>query len=270
MIWRPWSFCNRFLIKMSYLRDTAIILKREPFREHDAWVTLYGREHGKLVGVARGAERMEAKALGHLEPLSEVEVMIAKGSAFDKIAVARSLCPRLRLRERLPYLAIAGSFSALVSDLTHPGASDAHLYDLLIETLDLASLPFEDPTPERSRLLFAGAALKLLDLLGYAPQMQACAVCHKPLEDRVLIGRRVGGFVCQACAAQGEAEQALCLDTVRLLRFFRHRPLKELLQVTAPVLVFREASQAVSFFLYHTPLTTESKGMTTVFSYAQP
>jgi len=42
---------------MSYIRDRVIVLKSEPFREHDSWLTCYGKEQGKLIAVARGARR---------------------------------------------------------------------------------------------------------------------------------------------------------------------------------------------------------------------
>src|SRR3989338_2779477 len=103
---------------MSYLRDTAIVLRREPFREEDAWLTLFSKHHGKLEAVARSGHRLEAKALGHADVFSEVEVMIAKGRSFDKLAVVHLVRPRHNLRQSLPALIMAGGFLNLVDALT--------------------------------------------------------------------------------------------------------------------------------------------------------
>lgn len=215
-----------------YLRDTAIILKSEPFREYDARVTMYGARHGKLVAVARAGKRFGSRALGHLEPFSEVEVMIAKGSSFDKLAVATLVRPRLALRERLSTLAIAGALVHLIDRLTHLEAGDIAIFYLLKETVDLAEGSTEEPSSERSRLLLAGASLKLLDVLGYAPQF----------------------------------DPSLHPLTLRVLRFLRARPLKEILGLTASLELFQTVSSTVEAALEHTPLSAEPHGVATVMA----
>ena len=45
------------LTPVPYLRDRAIVLRNEPFREHDRKVVLFGMQHGLLEAVARGASR---------------------------------------------------------------------------------------------------------------------------------------------------------------------------------------------------------------------
>lgn len=247
---------------MSYLRDRAIILKSEPFREHDAWVTLYGRELGKMVAVARGARRMDAKAMGFVEPLAEVDVMIAKGAAFDKLAVAHALRPRLKLREKMPFLVAAASVADLVARLTQPGVGEPLVYDVMQELLDIGEGEAPIISAERTRLLVAGASLKLMDLLGYRPQLEVCAQCGRVLEGNFFIVGSLGGSVCAACARTAARPDAapISLEALRLLRFLRQRPLRDLLQVTALSVQFLSASLAVESLLQQTPLTGESRG----------
>jgi DNA repair protein RecO (recombination protein O) len=158
---------------MAYLRDTVYILRNEAYREHDAWITMFGREHGKLVGVARGMRRLSAKQLGHLEPLALVEVMVAKGAAFDKVAVARTFPSSMR--SALGKAAIAGAFSRLVDDLTREGESDPEIFSLIEEVISSVESLGHEPSSGRARFIFNGAALRLLDILGYGP----------PLEDKI-------------------------------------------------------------------------------------
>ena len=103
---------------MSYTRDRAIVLRAEPFREQDIWLTCYGRWSGKFTAVARGARSLKAKQLGHVEALSEVEVMIAKGSAFDKVAVSRLVEPRTHVRRSLSATVLAGAAVDFIDRLT--------------------------------------------------------------------------------------------------------------------------------------------------------
>lgn len=153
---------------MPYLRDRVIVLKKEPFREQDRRYVMYGREHGLLVAVARGASLPRSKQAGHLEPFSEAEVMIAKGVAFDKLAVAHRVGVIHELP--LPAIVISGAFADLVIKLTRQGIADERIFILLKDVIEtLATMP-ESPSPERARLIYSAATLRLLDLVGFAPQ----------------------------------------------------------------------------------------------------
>jgi recombinational DNA repair protein (RecF pathway) len=209
---------------MPYLRDRAIVLKKEPFREQDRRYTLYGREHGLLHAVARGSSLSSSKQAGHLEPFCEIEVMIAKGSTFDKLAVARSVGAPPPRDLRLAGFATLGAFHDLLISLTRPGISDERMYDLL---LDLRAVCFTfpaDPSLERSRLLLAAATLKLLDCIGFAPPI-----------DRE---HSVAAF----------------------LSFLRRSPLADALRVTATTDALNEASRWIEDAIKHTPLQEAPKG----------
>lgn len=253
---------------MSYLRDRAVVLKKEPFREHDARVTLYGQTLGKMSAVARGSERWEAKQLGHLEPFSEVEMLIAKGAAFDKLAVARVVSPRPRLRVHLGSIAIAGAFFDVVDRLTRPGIVDEDLYRLLTDVLDLADVSDAQPSSERGRLLFAAACLKSLDILGFAPQLGQCLRCLKHVEEPAWFLASEGGLACAACVREVRRElpQAITLPphALRLLRLLRARPFPEILRVTAGADLFACVSSLVESSLHHAPLIAEVHGARTV------
>lgn len=217
---------------MAYLRDRAIVLKKEPFREQDRRYTLYGREHGLLVAVARGSSLKRSKQAGHLEPFSEAEVMIAKGAAFDKLAVARSVASAVRVVPRLPSYAILGAFFDLVVSLNRPGISDRRIFDLVSEMRDVcASLPAE-LSHDRARLLLSAATLKLLDLLGFAP----------PFGD----------------------DEDLPAQSATLLKFLRRVPLADALRVTATTDVLNAASARIEDAVRHTPLTAPPHGPSTL------
>jgi len=221
-----------------YLRDTAIVLKSEPFREHDVRLTLFGRRYGKMSAVARAGQKLNAKSIGHLEPLSEIEVMIAVGSAFDKLAVARLVRQPEKLRESLSALSIAGALAAMIAELTHPGETeDGRLFDVLSEAMSLAEACSTEPSVDRARILLAAAALKMLDALGYAPELEST---HYSL-------------------LTTHSSQAF-----RLLRFARARPLIELLHITAEQKIFREASEMVREMMQQAPFRKEPHGMKTV------
>lgn len=174
----------------SYLRDTVIVLKKEPFREQDRRYVMYGREHGLLSAVARGASVRTSKQAGHLEPFSESEVMIAKGSAFDKLAVARMIEPGLSSRDKLAAYAVCGAAADAYVHLLRPGVVDEQLFDLLLELIRaVRDLP-ADPTFLRARFVLDALFLKLLDALGYAPNL-ADVRRDEPLRQALTAARKL-------------------------------------------------------------------------------
>ena len=246
---------------MAYLRDTAIVLKNEPFREHDARVTLYGRTHGKLSAVARAGRRAGAKALGHLEPFSEVEVMIAIGDAFDKLAVARMTKPRLNLREQLAPLMIFGPLLHAIDVSTQPGVADETIYFLLEEALDVGDRLPEEPSSARGRLLRAAVSFKLLHALGYGPRVDRCGFCESSCDQQAWWQADQAQVVCASCVQSNRipvyGRHELSALALRLLRVLRERPLKEVLSITAPVIIFETASAFVEACVQQTPVLGE-------------
>ncbi len=220
---------------MPYLRDTVVILKKQPFREQDRRMWMYGREQGLLSAIARGASSPKSKQVGHLEPLSVAEVMIAKGAAFDTLAVASRIpTTPVSRRPSITFYVIAGALADLVIRLTRPGIADERIFELLRDVIGTLSRMPEEPSPERSRLLFAAATLKFLDLIGFAPQIEPAAPSTTAVPHLVLVN------------------------------FLRHAPFADALRVTATVDVLNAASAFVEDALQHTPLEEEPHGMKTI------
>lgn len=219
---------------MPYLRDRVIVLKKEPFREQDRRYTMFGFEHGLLIAVARGSSLKKSKQAGHLEPFSEAEVMIAKGSAFDKLAVAR-LIPAPRFADQLSSYAIFGAFCSLVISLTRPAISEQKIFVLLSELRDVCASLLLELSVERARLVLAAATLKLLDLVGFAP----------PIEQVV---------------------RELPVQSVTLFKFLRRFPIADVLRVTAATDVLIATSSFIEGAIRETPVQSQPHGPTTLRS----
>lgn len=259
---------------MAYLRDTAIVLKNEPFREQDSWVTLYGREHGKLVAVARGVRSWKAKQLGHLEPLSCVEVMIARGQAFDKLAVARTSGSRQQLRTSLEGMVIGSAFADLVAQATQPQAPDEEIFFLCRDVLTCLEKLSTTISPERATLIYASAVMHLLEHLGYGSHLDACVVCHQKLGDESWAIGTLGGLVCSSCLRRepGMRERAVFLDPNmrKLLLFLARVSCEEVLKISAPPGYFRAVTQAVEELVQVLPIKQQPHGFQTISFLLQP
>lgn len=255
---------------MAYVRDRVIVLRCDPFREHDAWITAFGEEQGKLMAVARGYFRRGAKQLGHLEPLQCVEVMIAKGNAFDKLAVAKTVESAQALRASLPGLALVGAIAALVEELTRPGIAERDVFALLHE---LALSPFPEEamvSSGRVRFLYGACGLRLLDHLGYRPQLDSCVMCDAITAESWWISAAAGGVVCGACAPSRRWEDTslrpLSMSAFKVLRFLRRSTLMEILALTASREIFQEVSEVIESLLARLPVSRALHGPETIRS----
>ncbi len=158
------------MLTMPYIRDRVIVLKKETYQEHDRRYYLYGFEYGLLTAVARGAALPKSKQAGHLEPLSESEIMIAQGRTFDKLAVARLMYFPQRLDNSfLASLFMIRNIFELVIALNRPGISDNRVFYLLQELIRVC----EAVRPQDHNvltLLHQITILRFLGFLGFAPQ----------------------------------------------------------------------------------------------------
>lgn len=234
---------------MSYLRDVAIVLRHEPYREHDGWVTMYGREHGKLVAVARGVRKPSAKHLGHLEPLARAEIMIAKGAAFDKIAVARRLSPHRGLQAGIGGWSVGGAFVDFLDQVTRPGIADPDVYDTAVALFDALDVMPEHPTPMRALSLYATGILKTLASLGYAMDAEACMGCRAILREQSWWSGREASMFCVNCMRErrrtDQTLELLPADVPKILRFLSSAPFTDVLRLTAESASLSAASRTV-------------------------
>lgn len=187
------------------------MLRKLDYGEADRIFTFLTREHGKIGAIAKGVRRQESKLGPSLELYGHVDLLLAKGRG-DLDVVAQV--------QRLPGLRIPGdvevmSHAALIAELAERVCEDRHpvdgVYELTVMALDELA---RETDPRRASAYFMMAAL---DLLGYAPQLAACASCEKPLAAKpASFSAAAGGFLCDSCAMPGMRQVPLA--AIKVLR----------------------------------------------------
>jgi DNA repair protein RecO (recombination protein O) len=174
---------------------SAVILRRQAFRENDARVVAYSSDQGRLELVARGTRKTSSKLAGHLEPLTSVDLLVVKGRQFDYVGSAASDRSFYRLKNDSAATRAAGQGVRYFISLIKEGVEDARLYELLVSYFCL--LDSQAGEPERLYELFVW---RLLALLGFAPRLGSCAVCSRDAGNRdAVFFSQKGGLVCSAC-----------------------------------------------------------------------
>lgn len=182
---------------MPEYRDAAVVLRKLDYGEADRIYTLLTREHGKVGAIAKGVRRSTSRLASALELFSLVDVQLAKGRNLDVITQAVRLPgPRIDADvERTAHAGLIAELADRVSEERHP---EEGLFELTVRALQELAV---EPEPRRASAYFMVVAL---NLLGYAPQLHACASCERPLpEAPAAFSPAAGGFLCVDCAEPG-------------------------------------------------------------------
>jgi DNA repair protein RecO (recombination protein O) len=100
-------------------------------------------------------------------------------------------------------------------EVTHP-----ELFDSLVAALDdLAVAPASE-----SREVAIAAAWRLVGVLGFAPSVVVCSICHGVIarDDIVRFHHRAGGVLCARCAATHPGGRPIPLAALDTLRAWLH------------------------------------------------
>ncbi len=215
---------------MATYKTTGIVIGRHNFGEADRVVVLLTPDRGVLRVVAKGLRRIKSRMAGHLELFCESDLMLVEGKNMDIITSAR-LQHHVSLgddydRMRLAYL-IAEMVGRLGGDGDHPG-----LFELVQAVLAAigTSNSGESSTTLDLDLLELWFKLRLLEVLGYRPQLDACVVCGTNDSARhYSFSFEKGGIVDGGCA--DASNPSLSHDQIKLWRICLARDYSVVAQV---------------------------------------
>ncbi len=208
-------------------RVQAIILKRTDYGEADRLLTLLTPDLGKLRAIAKGARKPSSRKSGHVELFTHTHLLLAKGKQLDLITQADTLDAFLPLRENLERVGYAYYLAELVDRFVEEGTEQRAVFDLLLHALGALGEAATSPD-----LLARFFELRLLQYVGYRPQLFACVHCGKPIEPTEnYFSVEAGGVLDVDCAqmlrahSAGHAHDAqpISLNALKILRYLQTR-----------------------------------------------
>ncbi len=173
----------------------AIIIRKTKLGEADRVLTLYTPELGKIQGIAKGVRRPKSKLSGHLELLTHSQVTLVRGRGnLETIIGSQTIDSYLPLKTDLLRGACALYVVETVNQFAPADQKNRPLFNLLQESLaDLSAC-------DRTDLRLRHFELRLLEAVGYRPQLQQCVNCHRPLPaGRASFSASAGGVLCLDC-----------------------------------------------------------------------
>lgn len=226
-------------------RAAALILKRRDLGEADRLLTIFTAQQGKSDVVAKGARKPDSAKSGHVELFTKVDVLVALGRGLDVLAQAEVLEPYLPLREDLE----RGAYAAYVTELMDRFVltEEDHqttLFQLLDETYARLCVDAD------LRRVARWYELRLLDAVGFRPQLHECVVSREPIlpEDQ-FFSLAEGGAVAPHSATPSPHLLPLPLGTLKLLRHLQRSPYRQVADLTISEALHRDAERLMLAYL---------------------
>lgn len=226
------------------LRTEVVVLRHSDWGEADRLLGIYSREGGKLRAVAKGVRKMKSRKAGHLEPFTRVKLLLARGRDFWIVTQAETVDAYLPIRDDLVRTAYAAYLIELLDRFTYEEGQNRALYQLLVDSLERVSTL---PDPFLSVRYYE---IRLLDLLGFRPELNYCVRCENEIkpEDQFL-DAGLGGILCPRCGENVNTARPISLPTLKYLRHFQRSTFQEASRAELTPAVRQEMESLLNYYL---------------------
>lgn len=229
------------------IRAEGIILRHSDFGEADRLLTIFTRELGKLRVVAKGVRKARSRKAGHVEPFTRAQLQLARGHDLYILTQAEAVEAYAALRENLTRLSYAAYALELLDRFTYDEEDNRALYDLLARTLRRLNRG-DDPN-----LATRYYEIRLLDYVGFRPQLFACAQCGREIQaEDQFFSATLGGAICPACGASGGQVRPVSLHALKYLRHFQRSSYREAARAVISPQINQEMENLLQTYLTHT------------------
>jgi len=225
-------------------RTQAIVLGHIEFGEADRILKLFTMEKGKITAIAKGVRKIRSRKAGHLEPFTRVNLFLAKGRNLDIITQAETVDAYVGLREDLQSVAFASYVVEVVDRFTYEEGQNVGIFRLLANTLSRLE---EQPNVETVVHYYE---IRLLDLLGFRPQLFTCVDCEREIQDEdQYFSPLVGGVVCPQCGGGRSEAWAIQKDVLRYMRHLQRSKWNQVKDVVIPREIERGLEDLIQRYL---------------------
>jgi DNA repair protein RecO (recombination protein O) len=221
-----------------------VVLRHSDWGEADRLLWLFTRESGKIRAVGKGVRKPRSRKAGHLEPFTRVTLMLALTRDIPLITQAETVDAYLALRDDLLRVGYASYVIELLDRFTYEEGENSALYRLLTDTLSRLNT---QPDPLVTLRYYE---IRLLDLVGFRPQLTECARCeHEIRPEDQYFSAAAGGVLCPNCGANDPSARPISMDALRYLRHFQRSSFKDAMRAQLSEAVNIELERLMQYYL---------------------
>lgn len=183
---------------MPLYKDEAIVLFKRAYGESDRIIRLFTFRSGKLSAIAKGAGKSQKRFMNTLELFNHIslEYFDKNRRGLVRIENADIVETNGGIEKSLKRACIAGFFAEFVDRLTKEREPHIRLFHLLSELLKKV----KSAEPDHEDLLYY--QLRMLDVLGFMPNLESCVHCGKIVSEteKIYFSNEKGGIICMPCS----------------------------------------------------------------------
>jgi DNA repair protein RecO (recombination protein O) len=198
------------------IRTEAVVLRHSDWGEADRLLYLYTEHLGKVRAIGKGIRKPRSRKSGHLEPFTHTNLQLARGRDLYIVTQAETINAFLPLRDDLILFGQASYAIELVDRFTFEGEENQAIFRLIIRTLSRLAVDKD------CQLVLRYFEMRLLDLLGFRPQLQRCTACEAQIkpEDQYFSSEK-GGVMCPRCGANIPGARPVSMSVLKFMRHFQ-------------------------------------------------
>lgn len=191
------------------LTTDAIVLHCFDYSETSVIVRLVTRDAGVQSAMARGARRAKSRFGTALDLFAQgaAQIHMKEGRELQTLGAFEITNARAGIGSDLGRFASASAVVELVLRFGAADETNEEMFDALADSLDrIASCE-----PEHAGEAGLAGAWLMVSQLGFAPSLDACALCHDEVSDdgAAPFNHAAGGVMCANCGRQYPGSRAL-------------------------------------------------------------
>ncbi|MFZ7130738.1 MAG: DNA repair protein RecO [Eubacteriales bacterium] len=207
---------------MSLQKATGIVIKRTEINDNDIILTMFSKERGKFQAIAKGVKKTKSPLIGSTQLFCYTHFVYYTGKTFDYVNETELLESFYKIRNDLERFAIATYMIEIVLHSFEMDQQEERVFNLLLYSLTLLNKPIRD-----TRLLLLAYQLKIVGLMGYAPNLDACSHCHRKMEEHHY-SNHFGGLICGDCRVKDPYAKFIRNDAITMIDKLLFCPLKQI------------------------------------------
>lgn len=226
----------------------AIVLKTMDFRETSKIATFFTKDYGKVKGIMKGVRSDPRKFGSNVDKFSVNDVVYYQYSRSDLHLISKCDLKQFYFPVRQDYKkSMAATYALELVDAVLPTEEkNTKVYQLLLDYLE----ELQD-VKDVDRLVYI-LQIKILNLSGFKPFLDACVSCGKKVHGRVRFSLKEGGLICPDCPTRETTFSFISKGAISSLLHIESESLKSALRLGLTLSVRRELKFVLNNFLvYH-------------------
>jgi len=185
----------------------GLVLRTADYKESSRMLTVLTDSLGKISIAARGVTRMKSRIAASCQPMAFSEMTLSESRERYYLKEASSIELFSGLTADLKNYSLGCYFLELLDASCPENSEEPEALALGLNALWLLTEGKKDPAVVKSCF-----ELRLMTLLGYQPETEACALCGKQTPDMPTLDLRGGALYCRECALKALAQRPMTLN----------------------------------------------------------